>query len=142
MYISHETKEETEERLFEVLRSAAFKVFEEPYYFKETNVSDFSFDPQALAIVKDDEVWSYLVPATSHDTENFKVFSFHFKDGLDNSGFVGWLASKIKEQLGSGLFVVCGQNARRGGIFDYWGCPVVIETEVLDYINRLKHENR
>ncbi|MFC5235901.1 DUF6196 family protein [Pseudonocardia zijingensis] len=28
----------------------------------------------------------------------------------DDSGFVGWLASRIKAATGSGLFVVCGQN--------------------------------
>jgi hypothetical protein len=36
---------------------------------------------------------------------------------------VGWLASHMKQTLGSGVFVVCGQNHRQGGIFDYWGCP-------------------
>lgn len=23
----------------------------------------------------------------------------------------------------SGVFVVCGQNSRRGGTYDHWGCP-------------------
>ncbi len=54
-------------------------------------------------MVKYNEVWSYLIPMENEVSENFKIFSFHFKDGLDNSGFVGWLASKIKEELGSGL---------------------------------------
>ncbi len=139
MYISNETREQTEDRLIKVLKSAKFRIYETPYYFKETSVNDFYFDPKALAMVKDEEVWSYLIPIGNTQTENFKIFSFHFKDGLDNSGFVGWLASKIKEELGSGLFVVCGQNSKKGGIFDYWGCPIEIADDVLSFINKLKN---
>ena len=142
MYISQETREQTEKRLVQVLKNATLKIFEEPYFFKETNVTDFYFDPKALAMVRDFEVWSYLIPAESDKTENFKIFSFHFKEGLDNSGFVGWLASKVKEELGSGLFVVCGQNSGKGGIFDYWGCPIEIEKEVINFIKALSKENR
>ena len=137
MYISKETKVQTEKRLSKVLKTATFKAFEEPYFFKETRITDFHFDPSAIAMVKDNEVWSYLIPSESDKTENFKIFSFHFKDGLDNSGFVGWLASKIKNELGSGLFVVCGQNSVRGGIFDYWGCPFEIADDVLEYLKKL-----
>ena len=32
-----------------------------------------------------------------------------------------WLASRLERELGSGV-VVCGQN-RRGGGYDYRGCP-------------------
>lgn len=141
MYISKESKAQTEARLINVLRTATFKIFEEPYYFKETKITDFSFDPNALAMVKDNEVWSFLIPAETDYTENFRIFSFHFRSGLDNSGFVGWLASLIKEQLGTGLFAVCGQNTNRGGIFDYWGCPIEIEQEVLAFIDRLRNKD-
>ena len=55
--------------------------------------------------------------------ERFALFSFHFPPGLDNSGFVGWLATHLKRRLGTGVFVICGQNSDRGGIYDYWGCP-------------------
>ncbi len=137
MHISKETLEETEQRLLKVLRSASLKIFEEPYFYKESKITDFNFDPKALAMVKDNDVWSYLIPSESDKTENFKMFSFHFKDGLDNSGFVGWLASKIKKDLGSGLFVVCGQNSKKGGIFDYWGCPIEMADEVLMYLKEL-----
>lgn len=138
MYISKETLEETEKRLKKVLRTSNFKVFEELYYFREISVDEFQFDPEALAMVKDDEVWSLLVPVEKDGTENFKIFSFHFKEGLDNSGFVGWLASKIKEKFGSGILVVCGQNSNQGGIFDYNGCPIEISEEVIKYINKLR----
>jgi hypothetical protein len=80
----------------------------------------------------------FLIPSVSTESENFKIFSFHFENGLDNSGFVGWLASKIKQEVGSDVFVVCGQNTNKGGIFDYWGCPIVIETEVINFIKKLR----
>ena len=140
MYISKETSKATESRLLEVLKTASLKILERPYYFKETAVTDFYFDPDAIAMVRDEEVWSYLIPVENDASENFKVFSFHFKEGLDNSGFVGWLASKIKEKCGSGVFVVCGQNKNKGGIFDYWGCPVEMAEEILDFIKELKRD--
>jgi hypothetical protein len=140
MYISKETSKAAESRLLEVLKTASFKILERPYYFKETAVTDFYFNPDAIAMVRDEEVWSYLIPVENDASENFKVFSFHFKEDLDNSGFVGWLASKIKAQLGTGLFVVCGQNSSKGGIFDYWGCPIEIAGEVLNLIQKLKKE--
>ena len=37
-------------------------------------------------------------------------------------------------EFGSGVFVVCGQNTNKGGIFDYWGCPMEIETKVISFI--------
>jgi hypothetical protein len=138
MYISHETQEQTEDRLRTVIKQATLKVFPGPYCFKEMALDQYSFDPEALAIVRDDEVWSSLVPATTDKTENFKIFRFHFTPGLDNSGFVGWLASKIKRELGSGVFVVCGQNSSKGGIFDYSGCPFEMAERVLALINNLR----
>ncbi len=141
MYISNETKEEIEKRLIKVLKTAKYEVLDNSYFFKETRVDNFHFDPQAIAMIKDNEVWSYLIPAEDESTENFKIFSFHFKDGLDNSGFVGWLASKTKEELGSGLFVVCGQNSNKGGIFDYWGCPIEIADKVLNFIEKLRNQS-
>jgi len=82
-------------------------------------------------MVKDDEVWSYLIPKESEETENFKIFSFHFKDGLDNSGFVGWLASKPKKNLVRDYLWFVDKTRKKGGIFDYCGCPIEIADEVL-----------
>ena len=94
----------------------------------------------SLAMVRDDEVWSVLTQATEHapDAELFALCSFHFPADLDNSGFVGWLASSIKQQTGAGVFVVCGQNSQQGGIFDYWGMPIGMQTEVIAAIKQLR----
>jgi hypothetical protein len=138
VYISSETPEQTENRLRKVIQTSELKIYDVEYFFKECSIEKFVLDVRALAIVRDEEVWSFLIPSESSETENFKLFSFHFKDGLDNSGFVGWLASTIKRELGTGVFVVCGQNTRRGGIFDYWGCPVSIADDVLRLVRKLR----
>jgi hypothetical protein len=51
------------------------------------------------------------------------LFRFHFPASIDNSGSVGWLATILKTELGTGVFVTCGSNRLDGGIFDYWGIP-------------------
>ena len=138
MYLSTETLDQTETRLKKVIQTAALKIYDNEYYFKEVPIGAFQFEKQALAIVRDDDVWSLLLPSNEAASEKFKLFSFHFKDGLDNSGFVGWLASKIKKELGTGVFVVCGQNTARGGIFDYWGCPAAIADKVITLVLQLR----
>ena len=140
MYISHETPQQTDARLRRVLSEAEFVLLPNVYAFVEVAVSRFPAElvSNALAFVRDENVWSALVPATSPDQEQFVVFSFHFTPGLDNSGFVGWLASHLKSALGTGVMVVCGQNSNRGGIFDYWGAPLSVANQVVAEIHRLR----
>ena len=140
MYISEETPEQTEARLLKVIASSELEVFEGTYAFEEFRLTAFNerASQDALALVRDDEVWSQLVPSSNPEKELFGVFGFHFEDGVDNSGFVGWLATHMKEALGTGLFVVCGQNSGRGGIFDYWGCPAELKNEVLAELTKLR----
>ena len=123
--VSIETEKETDTRLRRVISEADFKVFDGTYCFDEFPLTELSekMDTNALALVRDSAVWSQLVPSNSDSKELFTVFSFHFDNASDNSGFVGWLASLLKKELGTGVFVTCGQNTNRGGIFDYWGCP-------------------
>jgi hypothetical protein len=125
MYISQETPEQTKNRLLKVIAEADFKVFEDFYAFEEFSTADLSrrIRADALALVRDDEMWSQLAPSQDKSKELFFIFSFHFVEDSDNSGFVGWLATTLKEKFGTGIFVICGQNDSRGGIFDYWGCP-------------------
>jgi hypothetical protein len=140
MYISHETAQQTSVRLQGVLSAAELSFFPDAYAFVETEVANFPVESisTALAFVRDEQVWSALVPAVSPDQEQFMVFSFHFTPGLDNSGFVGWLASHLKAVLGTGVLVVCGQNGRRGGIFDYWGVPLAMASLARAELERLR----
>jgi len=139
MYISFETEDEKERRLREVIKKSDFKVYEGTYYFEEFALKDFreKANEHALALVRDEEVWSQLVPSNGNEGELFVIFSFHFDEHLDNSGFVGWLANYLKVKLGTGVFVTCGQNKNHGGIFDYWGCPANLGNAVLQEIKQL-----
>ncbi len=140
MYVSHETTQQTHERLERVIAQAELRIFSGLYVFEEFPITDFPTRSisDALAFVRDEDVWSSLVPAQSEAQEKFVLFSFHFTLGLDNSGFVGWLASHLKAVVGTGVMVVCGQNSERGGIFDYWGAPESVAGEVLAEVQRLR----
>ncbi|WP_331766213.1 DUF6196 family protein [Embleya sp. NBC_00896] len=139
--VSRETPDRTDERLRRVLAATDLVVHEGVWCFRETPLSD----PPALAlptlaVVRDAESWSALVPATDEDVdvERFGVFSFHFPSGVDNSGFVGWLATHLKRSLGTGVFVVCGSNRSRGGIYDYWGCPSDLLSDAVAAVENLR----
>jgi hypothetical protein len=140
MYVSQETPAQTHARLVRVLAEADLVVFSEPYAFVEVSVEALPahLATQALAFVRDEDVWSALVPSPDPAPERFVLFSFHFTPGLDNSGFVGWLASHLKATVGTGVLVVCGQNSARGGIFDYWGAPLAVADQVVAELHRLR----
>ena len=137
--ISHETAAEITARLGSVLRHADIRVLPGTWSFYETAIDQPpKLDGDVLAVVRDIDSWSALRPSiAADDIELFGVFSFHFSSGLDNSGFVGWLATELKIRLGTGVFVVCGSNASRGGIYDYWGCPAALLSDCLDVIDTL-----
>jgi hypothetical protein len=147
MDVSHESPARTEERLSRVLAHADIEVQPGEYVFREFPLAAFParLGDTALALVRDHDVWSALVPAeparAGHDgSERFVVFSIHFVAGQDNSGFVGWLASRLKRALGTGVFVVCGQNSRRGGIFDHWGVPADLGAQAIAEVQRMRGE--
>ncbi|MEU4834217.1 DUF6196 family protein [Streptosporangium sp. NPDC023615] len=139
--VSMETAEETETRLRRVIAAAEFVVHDGLWCFEESPAgSPPALTADTLAVVRDDESWSALVPfARDHgDVERFGVFSFHFPAGLDNSGFVGWLATRLKVRLGTGVFVVCGSNRAGGGIYDYWGCPADLADDAVAVVRELR----
>jgi hypothetical protein len=137
--ISHESAEETERRLLRVTREARVRFFPGTYAFIEFPLASFphAVDPDALALVRDDTVWSQLVPCEAADQELFGVLRFHFPNGADNSGFVGWLAMRLKQRFGTGVFVTCGQHLEEGGIFDYWGVPAGLASAVFADVQAL-----
>jgi len=139
MFISLETLGQIDKRLFEVIAKSECRFYEGSYAFEEFPLQEYQtrLSGDALALVRDDQVWSQLVPSVDTDEELYGLFRFHFPPGLDNSGFVGWLASRLKEKLGTGVFVICGQNSGRGGIFDYWGCPIALKEKVFAEIRAL-----
>lgn len=139
--ISKETEAQTEQRLRRVIAAAELVVHDGVWCFQETPLSSPpALSAETLAVVRDEDSWSALVPLTAGepDVERFGVFSFHFPAGVDNSGFVGWLATHLKRSLGTGVFVVCGSNRSRGGIYDYWGCPADLLAEVEAVVKALR----
>lgn len=130
--ISHESPQATERRLLEVTRRARLTAYRATYAYLEFPLPEFpaAVRADALALVRDDAVWSQLVPCDDPARELFALFRFHFPAGTDNSGFVGWLASRLKQRFGTGVFVICGHNRDDGGIYDYWGVPAALADEV------------
>lgn len=137
--ISQETIKQTNTRLLSVTKQARLLAYPGTYAFLEFPLADFpaAVRADALALVRDDEVWSQLVPCENRDEDLFALFRFHFPGRVDNSGFVGWLASRLKRKFGTGVFVTCGQNRRDGGIFDYWGVPVAVAVEIAAELDAL-----
>jgi hypothetical protein len=139
--VSMETAEQTEQRLRRVIAQADLVVHDGVWCFEESPADQPpALTRETLAVVQDQESWSRLVPLTQQGdgVERFGIFSFHFEDQVDNSGFVGWLATRLKVELGTGVFVVCGSNRARGGIYDYWGCPIDSLDQAIAVIKTLR----
>lgn len=141
MFVSNETPAEVEKRCSRVIASAEFILHNGVFAFVRYPVASFPAHEasNALALVRDSEVWSVLHRCDIRDVaEPLRVFSFHFQADVDNSGFVGWLASRLKHATGTGVLVICGNNANRGGIFDYWGVPLAAADSVITELNNLR----
>jgi len=140
MDITRETQKQSQERLRSVFCAADIAWLPGHFAFTETANPEVavSASRRALAVIRDENCWSVLDEADEKSPEKFRVFTCHFNADIPNSGFVGWLASEIKRELGSGVFVVCGHNRQRGGIFDYWGVPAEIAAGVLQLIEKLR----
>jgi|SRR5882757_2120292 len=137
--ISREVGAQTEARLRAVFQRSVISWLPGSWLFVEQD--DAAERDDWIAMIRDEGQLSALCPAseTAPDTaeERFAVFRVLLPNGADDSGFVGWLATRIKATTGSGLFVVCGQNRERGGIFDYYGVPEAAVAEVAAVLDRL-----
>jgi hypothetical protein len=138
VHITQETPAQTDERLRRIATTTSVEVLTGDWWYDEFPATEFParVRADAVALVRDRSGWCQLVPVSGADRprERFRIWCCHFPEGIDNSGFVGWLASRIKMNTGSGIFVVCGQNSRLGGIYDYWGCPVEAADAVLSEV--------
>lgn len=133
--ISQERPVESQRRLRAVLRTTQLVHLPEAWCFQRI-VGD---PPEgAIATIRDVDGWCALVPATEDSGEQFGLTLSTFAPHIDNSGYVGWLATAVKQRLGSGVFVICGDNPRRGGIFDYLGYPLEVADAVRNLIDELR----
>jgi hypothetical protein len=144
MDVHVESPDVIERRILRVLAASEFVVYPQTYTFEEFPLNEFpaSINRDALALVRDDQVWSQLVPANDPRLELFGLFRFHFAADIPNSGFVGWLATHFKTKFGTGVFVVCGQNSSQGGIFDYWGSPLALFEVIVKEVEHLRSLGR
>ncbi len=141
MDVTPETEVQTHTRLQQVMTHARAIQFAGDYTFTEYAANAFPAHElhRALAFVRDEKSWSALLPASTNTPpdERYLLISFHFAADIPNSGFVGWLATQFKQHLGTGVFVVCGQNSNDGGVYDYWGIPRSVAQPALDLLASL-----
>lgn len=76
VYISHESTGQTQARLQCVLAQAEMLILPDPHAFVEVSASRFPVElvTQAIAFVRDEDVWSALVPSSNPKDERFVVF--------------------------------------------------------------------
>jgi hypothetical protein len=127
VFVSSESAVETESRLRHVMQRTSIEHLEGCWSLLAL---DGEVPPDALASVKGVNSWSGLVPVASVEGERFGLTLVAFEAHLDNSGFVGWMASAIKTHTGAGVFVICGTDQARGDTFDYWAYPVDVAGSV------------
>lgn len=142
MDTTRESPLETEVRLRGVLARSEVTFRAGTWCFEELADGEgpTSARDDALALVQNGRCWSQLVPLEDGGTadEPLAVWSVEFPEDAPNSGFVGWLASRIKERTGAGVLVVCGYDSRRGGVYDHWGCLESSADEVRAVIEALR----
>jgi hypothetical protein len=132
--VSREWPVESERRLRAIATAAEIVHLDGLWCFRRV---EGEMPADALAMVRDADGLCAVVPATQATAEPFGVTMTTFAPGVDNSGWIGWLATAIKQQAGSGVFVICGDNPRRGGIFDYLGYPANLVAEIRRVIDEI-----
>lgn len=133
--ISRESAASTEARLRRVFRMSTLEWLPGLWgYFEPDESSD---NRDWIAVIRDGARLSALRPSDATTSERFGVVRVVLPPGEDDSGFVGWLASRVKGSTGSGLFVICGYNRARGGVFDYYGVPEAAISSVRILLERL-----
>lgn len=94
--VSQESSDETAQRLRRVIAAAELVMFDGEWSFFEAPLTQPpALTADLLAVVRDEDRWSWLAPGAGTDGERFAVFSVHFPPDVDNSGFVGWLATEF-----------------------------------------------
>ncbi|KQW72445.1 hypothetical protein ASD03_32365 [Ensifer sp. Root127] len=134
-----ETYHQMDKRLREVMKLADLEVFTNTFRFVEFEDCDFAefVRKDALAIVRDETRWSQLVPAEELQGKLFQVLQLHFPEEVDRGGLVGWVGTHLRRSIGTDIIVICGQNSRAGGTFDYIGYPVSVASKVRAEIRNL-----
>ena len=140
-----ESTEQMHERLSGVMAASGFEALSKPYAWQQVSRL-LQLPATAVAAVRDSSTWYALRAVTPEAAGAYRIMVFHFAEGSNASGFVAWLAGIIKKEVGTGVMVVCGFDARATpalwqtslGLFDYWGCPWGLGDEVIALVERLR----
>lgn len=140
LYVSRETPEATDERLSGVLARSTVTWLPDAYRFEEVPPGGrMGVADPALAWIRNGATWSRLVPTDPRAVDQpYGLLQVRFPDGVDNSGFVGWLAGHLKRALGTGVFVICGYDRKDGGIYDYTAFPWKLSESVRREVEALR----
>ena len=143
-----ETNEQLNSRLLSHIGASKFSVLDADYGWVPL-LSGQAPDLLSIACVRDDDVWNQLIPVESnHNGPKLCVISLHFPAHISGAGFIGWLATRIKFDLGTGVVVIGGKDKNsskeldRGsfGVFDYWCCAAENRARFTELIKKLMDE--
>lgn len=126
-----ETQAQAVARLLKVIANAEFEILPGFYVFEAMPGGLAEARADALACVRDSDLWSQLVPEPHPRAtqQPFKVLKFRFSPEFDATGFVGWRHTHLFQTTGAPNIVVCGKDRRNDGELGhgrgniYWGCP-------------------
>lgn len=121
-------------KLEHVLREAAVTSVGIFVWKEVSDLGDAGYS-EALAYVCGNGGWIALVPSLESGPEQLQVVRINFEPDQDNSGFVGWLATLLKTELGADITVVCGYDSANGGVFDYWCVPISVADAALTLLD-------
>lgn len=142
MDVTAETPAQANERNRRVLQTAKLTWLSGRFVFapcSPNRADQAALDDDTLAVIRDGSRLSSLRRRRLEDEGGtIRVFSVHFPPKATNSGFVGWLATEIKNETGSGVGVVCGFDSQVGDLFDYWCVPDEVAGRVLEVIDGLR----
>ena len=138
--IAYENPIATKIRLGLLMGSVSVKHFPRPFEFA-SSPERVGWKAGSLAAVQGRQGYSVVrlvaddvVPDTTLD-----VFEIRFATQSDNSGFIGYLAGRLKEVTGSGCIVLCGAESER--IFDYYLVPTPVAPLARKYLDHLTLSN-
>jgi len=134
--ISDETAIATKIRLARLMPSVVVRRLPARFAFSE-DAEPVNWAAGDLAVIRGEDGRSVVRPAADDAPADntLDAFEIRFSTPSDNSGFIGYLASRLKEMTGAGSVVLCG--AEQGRIFDYYLVPTPVAALAGRYLDHL-----
>ena len=142
MHVSAETAEQTDARLRRVMAMATLDVDDRSWWFEElarsrtSSVGRGRMPSRSSATPTAGASSSRSARPTHRPSDSGSGPSIPERGGQQRLRRLARHPHQARNP-GGGVFVVCGQNSRRGGIYDHWGCPEAVADQVLETIHAL-----